>query len=125
MPFLHAVSSYCLKKFLPTGCQGASGPLDRRLSSPCPTASIRNKANFPFHQPGLFIGFGAVSSRTSTHSFGNRISVNYYIRVRVGVNVAVSIRVSICVSIIIRVSICISVSFGFRVKVSVSVGFGV
>ena len=71
VPFLHAVSSYCLKKFLPTGCQGASGPLDRRLSSPCPTASIRNKANFPFHQPVLFIGLWAMSSQTP-HTFGNK-----------------------------------------------------
>ena len=36
-------------------------------ASPLPTptaASIQNKANFPFHQPCLFIGFLAVSSWT-------------------------------------------------------------
>ena len=33
---------------------------------PPPTlvAGIQNKANFPFHQPGLFIGFWTASSRT-------------------------------------------------------------
>ena len=31
--------------------------------SPLPLASIQNKANFHFHQPGLFIGFWALSSQ--------------------------------------------------------------
>ena len=42
---------------------GGSQPLDRGPPSPS-VASIHNKANFPFHQPCLFIGFWAVSSRT-------------------------------------------------------------
>ena len=32
-----------------------------------PVAGIWNKANFPFHQPGLFTGFWAVRSRTPPH----------------------------------------------------------
>ena len=43
---------------------GGSQPLDRRLPSPHPVANIQNKANFPFHQPCLFIGFWAVSRQT-------------------------------------------------------------
>ena len=39
---------------------------------PPPVASIWNKANLPFHQPGLRIDFWVVSSWTP-HSFGNRI----------------------------------------------------
>ena len=35
---------------------GEVWPLDRRLPS-LPMASIQNKANFPFHQPDLFINF--------------------------------------------------------------------
>ena len=43
------------------GWQGESQPLDRSLP-PLPIAGIQNKANFPFHQPGLFIGFWGASS---------------------------------------------------------------
>ena len=32
----------------------------------CSVAGIWNKANFPCHQPGLFIGFGAVNSQILT-----------------------------------------------------------
>ena len=39
---------------------------------PPPVAGIWNKANFPFHQPGLFTDFWAAS----THSFGNYHSLN-------------------------------------------------
>ena len=41
-----------------------SWPLDRLSPSPAPVASLQNKANFPFHQPHLFISFWAASSRT-------------------------------------------------------------
>ena len=39
-------------------------------------ASIWNKANLPFHQPGLFTGFWAAGSQTTPHAyfFGNEIS---------------------------------------------------
>ena len=37
-------------------------PLDRCHQPP--VAYIRSKANFPFHQPGLFTGFWAVGSQT-------------------------------------------------------------
>ena len=54
------------KNSCPTGCQlGRSWPLNRCLPS-CSVAGIWNKANFPFHQPGLFIGFWAVNSQTLT-----------------------------------------------------------
>ena len=49
----------------PTGCQsGRSQPLDRRPPpSPGPlVAIIWNKANFPFHQHGLLIGFWVIVS---------------------------------------------------------------
>ena len=83
--FVHVVPSptSVYKSSCPTGCQWAGGfrqhsrPLDRLL--PCiphlsPVASIWNKANFPFHQPGLLIGFWTVSSQTLPHSFGNNIT---------------------------------------------------
>ena len=35
---------------------GGNLPLDRILPSPLPVADIQKKANFSFHQPGLFIG---------------------------------------------------------------------
>ena len=34
---------------------------------------IWNEANFPFHQPGLFIGFRAASSQTPHPPFGNTL----------------------------------------------------
>ena len=34
------------------------------VTLPLPVAGIWNKANLPFHQPGLFIGFWAASKRT-------------------------------------------------------------
>ena len=43
------------------GWQGESQPLDRSLP-PLPIAGIQNKANFPFHEPGLFTGFWGASS---------------------------------------------------------------
>ena len=45
---------------------------------PPPVAGIWNKANFPSHQPGLFIGFWAASRQSShTHApFGNILSVS-------------------------------------------------
>ena len=59
-----ALSVY--KKFLSTDCQGRRGqPLDRSLPSPQHTHQHPNKANVPFHQPGLFTGFWVVSRRTS------------------------------------------------------------
>ena len=60
-----ALSVY--KKLLSTDCQGrGSQPLDRHLPSPNIHPGIQNKANVPSHQPGLFIGFWAVSRRTPT-----------------------------------------------------------
>ena len=44
--------------------EGESQPLDRCLPPSPPVAGIWNKANFPFHQPGLFTGFWVVSNRT-------------------------------------------------------------
>ena len=41
------------------GWRGKSQPLDRHIPFPtsAPGGSIKNKANFPFQQPGLFNGF--------------------------------------------------------------------
>ena len=51
-------------KFFPTDCQlGGCRRLDRHLP-PTPVAGIWNKANFPFHKPGLFIVFWVTSSQT-------------------------------------------------------------
>lgn len=61
-----------LAHWLPVVLVG-SWPLDRRPPPSLWAAAIWNKAKFPFHQRGLFIGFGAVSSRTP-RSFGNRIT---------------------------------------------------
>ena len=52
---------------------GGSPPLDRHLSSPTPIASIWNKANFSFNQPGLFTGFWV--ARTQTPTFSNIITL--------------------------------------------------
>ena len=38
------------------------------LPAPTPVASIQNKANFPFHQPCLFISFWVASSQTPAFS---------------------------------------------------------
>ena len=53
------------------GRQSAFEQTSATLSSV--VASIWNKANFPFHQPGLFIDFRAASSQTHHMPFGNRI----------------------------------------------------
>ena len=59
------------KSSCPTGCQcGVGVSLWTGVHHPPPTvAGIWNKANFPFHQPGLFIGFWAASSWTPPHPF--------------------------------------------------------
>ena len=67
--FLHGAPPSAYKSSCPliVGVAGAGGggswPSDRHPPFP-PVAGIQNKANFPFHQPGLFIGFWAASSRT-------------------------------------------------------------
>ena len=45
------------------GVVGGSWAFEKHLPS-SPVDSIWNKANFPFNQPGLFIGFWAVRSQT-------------------------------------------------------------
>ena len=66
--------AFCLWKLLspwsPVEGELAVGQVS--LTRPLPVASIWNKVNFPFHQPGLFIGFWAVGSLISTCSFGNK-----------------------------------------------------
>ena len=64
-------ASAIYKSSCPTDCQWGDVSLwtGVRHSLP-PVASIWNKANFPFPQPGLFIGFCAVSSWTSNTSLG-------------------------------------------------------
>jgi len=42
-----------------------------------PVTGIWNETNIPFHQPGLFISFWAVSSWTLPHSFDNNIIQTY------------------------------------------------
>ena len=54
--------SLCLQKLLPTDCQRGSWPLDRSPPSPM-VAGLQSKANFPFHQLCLFIGFRTTSSQ--------------------------------------------------------------
>ena len=49
--------------FLPVKGESAFGQISTTLHAPPSVASIWNKAYFPFHQPSLFIGSGAVSSR--------------------------------------------------------------
>ena len=46
-----------------------SQPLDRRPPFPALVASIQNKANFPFHQPGLLNGNCRNSDWTIRHHF--------------------------------------------------------
>ena len=55
-----------IKALAPLVASAGSQPLDRCMPSPFPVAGadIGNKANFPFHQPGLFIGFWVASSQT-------------------------------------------------------------
>ena len=54
-----------------------SQSLDRCPPHSPSVASIWNKANFPFHQPGLFIGFWVVSRWTSRHTHpSNNIIMN-------------------------------------------------
>ena len=75
---LTAVSAYSppSTSVYKSSCQwlpvGGSQPLDWCLLPPFPAASICNKASFPFHQPGLFIGFWMASSQTPHTPFGNR-----------------------------------------------------
>ena len=45
---------------------GVGRPLDRSPLPPYQVAGLWNKANFPFHQPCLFIGFRAASSHNPT-----------------------------------------------------------
>ena len=59
----HSPLLLSIKALAPLAASGVSRPWDRGPPS-CPAVSIWNKANFPFHQPGLFIGFWAVSSQT-------------------------------------------------------------
>ena len=59
MLFLHVARSLSLEKLLPAGGQWKSFGQESAL-----TPSIQNKANFPFHQPGLLIGFHSVNSWT-------------------------------------------------------------
>jgi len=70
--------SFCPDTLLPHSLPvRRSRPLDTRPPTapplpptppPLAVAGVWNKANFPFHQPGLFIGFWAVSSQT-LHTF--------------------------------------------------------
>ena len=51
-------------KFFTNDCQwGGCWRLDRHLP-PTPFTGIWNKANFPFHKPGLFIAFWVTSNQT-------------------------------------------------------------
>ena len=50
---------------------GRDQPLDRCPQSPL-VIGFQTEANFPFHQPGLFTGFWALSSWPST--FGNMLT---------------------------------------------------
>ena len=53
------------KSSCPTGCQWVGGVgLWIDVQDPPPVAGMWNKANFPFHQPSLFIGFWVVRSQT-------------------------------------------------------------
>ena len=67
--FLHVapllLSIKALAPLAATGQGRRSRLLDKCLSPSPPVVSIWNKANFPFYQPGLFIGFWAVSSQTT------------------------------------------------------------
>ena len=69
-----------IKALAPPAASEVSRPWDRGPPS-CPPVSIWNKANFPFHQPGLFTGFWAVSSQTPhlsvtrRHPFSHLISL--------------------------------------------------
>ena len=69
-PLAPKTSVKALAHWLPVVVVG-SWPLDRRLPPSLWAAGIWNKANFPFHQRGLFIG---VASSRTPHSFGNRIT---------------------------------------------------
>ena len=59
--FLHVtpLPSSVYKSSYPTGCCGVG------CGESASVASIWNKANFPFHQPGLFFGFWVASSWTT------------------------------------------------------------
>ena len=46
---------------------------------PIPVASIWNKVNFPFHQPGLFFDFWVAAMGSHTYTFGNAYIPNYLI----------------------------------------------
>ena len=66
------LSTKALTPCLSWGLEGRSRPLDI-----CPpgwtlllVASIWNKANFPFYQPGLFVGFWTASS-WATHTYSS------------------------------------------------------
>ena len=69
-----------VKALAPPAVRGVSQPWDGRPPS-CPAVSIWNKANFPFHQPGLFIGLWAVRSwtphlsATFRHPFSHPLSL--------------------------------------------------
>ena len=66
VPFLHTALSLSCIKLLPTDMQwggGEGGSLWTRVHPP-PVASIQSKANFPFHQSHLSIGFWEVSCWT-------------------------------------------------------------
>ena len=54
-----------IKALAPLVVNGRSQPLDRCSPFPSFPLVCWNKANFPFYQPGLFIGFGAASSQNT------------------------------------------------------------
>ena len=69
--FLHvppAPRPFCLLKALSPDCREEESAFGQEctlsLAPSLPVAGIQNKANFPFHQSGLFIGFWAESSWT-------------------------------------------------------------
>ena len=55
-----------IKSLAPLVVNGRSQPLDRCSPFPSFSPVCWNKANFPFHQPGLFISFGAAGSQNSS-----------------------------------------------------------
>ena len=58
-----AISPSVYKCSWPLIVSGGGVGVGRGSSTPPPVASIQNKANFPFHQPGLFTGLRVLSSQ--------------------------------------------------------------
>ena len=67
--FLHGTPSIHLEKPLSADCQWRESAFGQESTLHLPLgASLLNKANFPFHQPCLFIGFRVAGSQTPTFS---------------------------------------------------------